>query len=209
MPAFPLWGDAGSLQPGKRTSMERGRKLRRVALVAAVAASSACVVAAWVPSTAAAETLRPLNTRETALLHAMNRVRARHGLRRLRLNDSLVRAATRHANSMGGYGYARHELYTPWRSADWTLLPTWLRWYWPGPGFSSYYMGENIAWGAPDLSTRRAMYFWMHSPPHRANILGGFRRVGIAAVTVHNPAGEFGAYDDVTFWAVDFGRRSR
>jgi uncharacterized protein YkwD len=188
--------------------MGQGR-VRRAALLAAVITVSACAVAASAPATATAETLTPLNTRETRLLNAMNRVRAGHGLRRLRLSSSLTKAATRHTNSMGGYGYSRHELYTPWRSVSWTGLPTWLRWYWPGPGFTSYSMGENIAWGAPDLSTKRAMYWWMHSAPHRANILGNFRRVGIAAVWVHNPGGDFRSYGDATFWAVDFGRRSR
>lgn len=157
---------------------------------------------------ASAATLTPRNAREAALLDAMNAVRAKHGLAPLRVSDKLQNAATRHANSMGNNGYALHDLYTPLRDDDWTPINTWLRWYWPGPGYTSWTLGENIAWGAPDLSKRRAMRWWMHSAPHRANILGNFNRVGIGAVSVHDPAGTFRSYSDVTVWSVDFGRRS-
>jgi uncharacterized protein YkwD len=48
----------------------------------------------------------------------------------------------------------------------------------------------------------------MNSPPHRANILGNFNRVGIAAVRVDQPTGNYAQYDSMTVWAVDFGKRS-
>jgi uncharacterized protein YkwD len=156
----------------------------------------------------ATTTLTSCNTREQALLDAMNAVRAKHGLGPLRRVRVLNRAATRHANSMGRNGYSSHDLYTPSLEDNWTPIGTWLRWYWPGPGYSSWTMGENIAWGAPDLSKRDAMRFWMNSAPHRANILGNFNRVGIAAVRVEDPVGDFGSFDNATFWAVDFGKRS-
>ena len=175
-------------------------------LFAASAAGTLAFLLAAGP--AAAETLSPLNGREARLLDKMNAVRRNHGLRPLRLSARLHDAATRHANSMSRNGYALHDLYTPRRADDWTPISRWLRWYWPGPGYTSWSMGENIAWGAPDLSTRRAMRFWMHSAPHRANILGKFNRVGIAAVRVEDPAGSFRSYGDVTIWAVDFGKRS-
>ena len=157
---------------------------------------------------AQAETLTPLNTREQALLDAMNAVRKKHGLGPLRWSRPLRKAANRHANSMGRNGYASHDLYTPQREDNWTPLSTWLRWYWPGPGYTSWRMGENIAWGAPDLTRRQAMRFWMNSTPHRANILGNFNRVGIAAVRVLNPTGNYRQYDSVTVWSVDFGKRA-
>jgi uncharacterized protein YkwD len=185
----------------------RGLSGRLVVKLVATSAAAACVLLSTAGPGAAA-TLTPRNTREGALLDAMNAVRAKHGLRRLRVADKLHRAATRHANSMAGNGYASHDLYTPWRADDWTPISTWLRWYWPGPGYTSWALGENIAWGAPDLTRRRAMRFWMHSAPHRANILGNFNRVGIAAVSLQDPGGAFRSYSDVTVWAVDFGRRS-
>jgi uncharacterized protein YkwD len=159
-------------------------------------------------ASAGAATLTPLDARERALLSAMNAVRADHGLNPLRRVKVLNSAATRHANSMGRNGYSLHDLYTPKLADNWTPIGTWLRWYWPGPGYSSYLMGENIAWGAPDLSKRDAMRFWMNSAPHRANILGNFNRVGISAVKVEDPVGDFKSYDNTTFWSVDFGKRS-
>jgi uncharacterized protein YkwD len=185
----------------------RGRSgLPALRLFAVSAAGTLAFLLAAGP--AAAETLSPLNHREARLLDKMNDVRRNHGLRPLRLSERLEDAAARHAKSMGRKGYALHDLYTPLRSDNWTPLPTWLRWYWPGPGYTSWWMGENIAWGAPDLTTRRAMYFWMHSAPHRANILGNFNRVGIEAVRVQDPSGTFRSYSDVTVWSVDLGKRS-
>ena len=148
------------------------------------------------------------NAREAALLDAMNAVRAKHGLGPLHRVRVINRAATRHARSMGDNGYMSHDLFTPSLSDNWTPLSTWLRWYWPGPGYTSWTMGENLAWGAPDLSKRDALRWWMNSAPHRANILGNFNRVGISAFHVEDPTGSYTQYDSVTVWAVDFGKRS-
>jgi uncharacterized protein YkwD len=180
--------------------------LPAVRLLAILAVAGCALVLAAAP--AAAETLTPLNTREQALLDAMNTVRKKHGLRALRLSRALNKAAHRHANSMARNGYAAHDLYTPSLEDNWTPLGTWLRWYWPGPGYTSWLMGENIAWGIPDLTRRQAMRFWMNSAPHRSAILGSFNRVGIAAVRVTDPVGAFAEHDSATIWAVDFGRRS-
>jgi uncharacterized protein YkwD len=185
----------------------RGRSgLPALKLLAASAAGALAFLLTAGPG--AAETLSPLNKREAGLLDKMNAVRRNHGLRPLRLCERLEDAAARHAKSMARNGYSLHDLYTPKRIDDWTPINTWLPWYWPGPGYTSWWMGENIAWGAPELSARRAMRFWMHSAPHRANILGNFNRVGIEAVHVQDPAGSFRSYSDVTVWSVDFGKRS-
>ena len=167
----------------------------------------ACALLLAVPP-AGATTVTSCNARERALLDAMNATRAKHGLGPLRMSRVLNKAAHRHANSMGRNGYASHVLYTPELQDNWTPLSTWLRWYWPGPGYTSWLMGENLAWGAPDLSKRQAMHFWMNSPAHRSAILGSFNRVGIAAVRVADGSGDFQSHDTVTLWAVDFGRRS-
>jgi uncharacterized protein YkwD len=172
---------------------------------AILAAACAFLLAA---SPAEATTLNSCNARERALLDAMNATRAKHGLGPLRMSRVLNKAAHRHANSMGRNGYASHDLYTPQLADNWTPLSTWLRWYWPGPGYTSWLMGENLAWGAPDLSKRQAMRFWMNSPAHRSAILGSFNRVGISAVRVEDGVRDFQNYDSVTVWAVDFGRRS-
>jgi uncharacterized protein YkwD len=180
--------------------------LPAVKLLAILAVAACALVLGAAP--AGATTLTSCNNGELALLDAMNAVRANHGLGPLRRVRVLNRAATRHAKSMGLNGYFMHDLYTPKLASNWTPLGTWLRWYWPGPGFTSWTMGENIAWGAPGLSKHDAMKFWMNSPPHRANILGNYNRVGIAAVRVDDPTGDYDQFGSMTVWAVDFGKRS-
>jgi uncharacterized protein YkwD len=158
---------------------------------------------------AAATTVRPRDALETPLIERINEVRAAHGLRPLRGSSLLMKAATRHANSMGGSGYFRHELYTPQRSTTWTSFGTWIRWYWPGPGYTSWSAGENLAWGAPDITAGQTVRRWMDSAPHRANLLTpGWRRIGVAAVHVYGPFGYFGNWSEVTIVVAEFGRRS-
>jgi uncharacterized protein YkwD len=160
-------------------------------------------------SDAAAATVRPRDALEGSLINRMNEVRAAHGLRPLAAATALTKAATRHANSMGAAGYFRHELYTPRRSTTWTAFGNWIRWYWPGPGYRSWSAGENLAWGAPDITSAQTVRRWMDSPPHRANLLTpGWRRVGVAAVHVSGPLGFSGDWPEVTLVVAEFGRRS-
>jgi uncharacterized protein YkwD len=160
-------------------------------------------------SASAATVVSARDAMEPGLVERINDIRAAHGLRRLRVAGDLSRAAVKHANSMGSRGYFKHELHTPSRATTWTPYGTWIRWYWPGPGYTSWAAGENLAWGAPDLSARQAANRWMDSPPHRANILtAGWRRIGVAAVHVSDPLGYFGSWDDVTIVVAEFGRRS-
>jgi uncharacterized protein YkwD len=160
-------------------------------------------------SASAATVVSARDAMEPGVVERINDIRAAHGLRRLTEASALNNAAMRHANSMGKAGYFKHELYTPSRSVRWTPYGTWIRWYWPGSGYTSWAAGENLVWGAPDLSPRQAVTRWMNSPPHRANILTpGWRRIGIAAVHVSDPLGYFGSWDDVTIVVAEFGRRS-
>jgi uncharacterized protein YkwD len=181
------------------------RLLRRAALVGLVAVTFALSAT----SAPAATIVTARDAREAPLVARMNDVRAAHGLRALSAAPRLTEAATRHANSIASRGYFKHELYTPARSVNWTPYGTWIRWYWPGPGYSSWGAGENLAWGAPDLTARQAVSRWMNSPPHRANILTpGWRRVGVAVVHVSEPLGYFGSWSDVTIAVAEFGKRS-
>lgn len=171
-------------------------------LLATLLAASALI--GWA-GTAGAANVAPRNTVEPTLVSRMNDVRAAHGLRTLRVSAALTDAATKHANSMGYKGYFRHELR---RYGNWVSFGRWIRWYWPGPGFTSWAAGENLAWGAPDVTPARTVTWWMNSPEHRANVLGRWRRVGVAVVHVTLPAGYYRDYPQVTIVAADFGRRS-
>ena len=63
--------------------------------------------------------------------------------------------------------------------------------------------GENLAWGQADLgSPAGTLSMWLHSPQHRANLLGSWRDAGVAIV--HEPS-LFG-YHDVWVFVLEFGR---
>jgi uncharacterized protein YkwD len=168
-----------------------------------------CAGALFAAAPAGAATVTARDSLEAAVVARINDVRVQHGLRKLKVVPRLVKAASRHADSMGGKGYFRHELFTPARAIDWTPFGTWIRWYYPGPGYTSWSAGENLAWGAPDITAAQTVRNWLASPPHRANLLNrSWRNVGLAAVHVRNPAGYFRSWNDVTIVAAEFGRRS-
>jgi uncharacterized protein YkwD len=156
---------------------------------------------------AGAMTLSQHNGAEKKLVQRINHVRGNHGLKPMKVVTRLERAATRHTNSMGKVGYFKHELR---HKGKWTPFGTWIRWFWPGPDYTSWGAGENIAWGAPGLAPRETVSLWMHSPGHRANLLSkDWNRVGVSIVHVAAPVGYFAAYGDVTIVTADFGRRSK
>ena len=166
------------------------------------------LVALAAPSSASALSISDKNTLEASVVARINTVRKDYGLRPLTVADRLANAADRHAESMAYASYFAHELFTPDRSTRWTLFGTWIRWYWPGPGYSSWSAGENLAWGAPSLTSSGTVSRWMASYGHRANILDPrWRNIGIGAVQVRDPRGYYGSWDDVTIVAAEFGAR--
>jgi uncharacterized protein YkwD len=171
-------------------------------LVAALLAT-----AALVGSTANAEAANVVqrNSAESALVDRINEVRANHALPKLGVSDALTQAAQRHATNMAWKGYFKHDFK---KNGNWYSFGTWIRWYWPGTGYKVWTAGENLAWGAPDLSPSKTVTMWMNSPGHRANLLGAWSRVGVGIVHVSSPGGYFKAYPDVTIVAADFGKRS-
>ncbi len=61
--------------------------------------------------------------------------------------------------------------------------------------------GENIAWGTFGDGTVRSIFVaWLHSPEHRANLLGRYSQIGIA-LSVGDLEGRAGAH----VWTQDFG----
>ena len=164
---------------------------------------SACLFLGWTGAASAAE-VAPLNGRESNLIAQINDERQAAGLPKLRAAKALTSAATRHGNSMGKNGYFRHELR---HKGNWKAFGRWIGWFWPGPGYQGWSAGENLAWGAPDLTASRTVKMWMNSPGHRANILGNWRRVGVAFVHVTGASGYY-EYPEVTIAVAEFGRRS-
>jgi uncharacterized protein YkwD len=154
----------------------------RARLLLLALAPAACVLAGAAPARAAgcagAHTTRAsAATRDRAVVCEINRVRAQHGLRRVRINDALATAAQRYARSMAKRNFFSHV------SPDGSTLVDRLRrvgYARPGTAWSA---GECIGWATRSLATPAAMVrAWMHSPPHRAIILtAAYRNVGAGA----------------------------
>lgn len=157
-----------------------------------VAGAGACASAGLTPSAGNLGRVR------SVILCLHNAERKARGLRALRLNRRLARAASSHSRAMVSRKFFAHDApgggdvvsrarrtgYIP-RAGRWTV-------------------GENLAFGSGPLGTPgKIMDAWMNSPGHKANVLTrGFREIGIGVV-VGSPVGGSG----VTYTTV-FGARS-
>lgn len=135
-----------------------------------------------------------------ATLCELNRERAHHGLRTLKLNKRLSKAARRHAHDMARRNYFSHDTLGGGSFVDRIRRAGYLR------GARSWVVGENLAWGSHGQSRPRViMDMWMDSPGHRANILNAtFREIGIG---VAYDAPVEGGGDPAGTYATDFGFR--
>ncbi len=134
------------------------------------------------------------------ILCLLNQERDRAGLRNLQPDRKLAKAAHRHNRRMDGTGCFDHacsgENELEKRLQDVGYL---------GGGLARWAYGENIAWGLESWGTPRAIVdAWMHSPPHRENILNGsFREVGVGFTEGTPEAG----HDPGGIYTTDFGLR--
>jgi uncharacterized protein YkwD len=175
------------------------------------ALSLAAVAAALLPAAGAASgapcgrstaaprqlTLHQMRTSELCLI---NRVRRHYGLRALAFNPSLRDSATGHSDSMVAHRYFAHE--GPGGSVDSRISRT---------GYlhraRAFTVGENIGGGhGRRFGSPMAVFKdWMHSPPHRANILDpSYRDVGVGVARGY----PMGAGAGSATYTVDFGARS-
>jgi uncharacterized protein YkwD len=179
--------------------MSGGMWKRTVAIVSAVA-----FVAAAGSSGATAARARHtvvLSSLEQSVLADVNAVRRSHHLRPLTISAGLTAAARQHSSEMAQRGYFAHE------SADGSPFDKRIGRYFPSSHYRYWSVGENLVWAAPDLSAASALDMWMHSAPHRANLLtAGWRQIGISAVHVAAAPGTYGG-GPVTIITTDFGVR--
>jgi uncharacterized protein YkwD len=147
------------------------------ALVAPASASAAGPVACESAEARPAQVSEQVVVRSTLCL--LNAERRRHGLRSLRLNQRLSRAARRHSEDMARHRYFDHNSRNGSSFVDRIRRTGYLN------GARRWKVAENIAWGTNWLASPRAiMKAWMNSPGHRANILeGGYREIGIGVAT--------------------------
>ena len=118
-------------------------------------------------------------TTGSAVTAAINAARASRALPPLMDDDNLTRVALAWAGSMAESGVMDHGDFAG-RMAS--VVP-------------NTAAAENIAEGQPDATSVVAA--WMDDPPHRANILGEYTRLGVGL------ARDPGA---TTYWCVDFAR---
>jgi uncharacterized protein YkwD len=166
-----------------------------LALAAPSAASAAsCPNADVLPSKSGAAAARK------ATLCLVNAERTSHGMRALKFNARLEKAASAYSRQMVAHHFFDHV--SPSGTGIVTRLRR-VRYITPRIAWS---IGENIAWGEGTLGTPEATVdAWMNSPGHRANILSSsFREAGVG-VAPGLPQG--GGQPGATY-TLDFGRRS-
>jgi uncharacterized protein YkwD len=136
-------------------------RLFTIALLVAVVLSANLIVVHAAPETASAE---------RALFDAANRERAAQGLAQLRWDNALANAAREHAQLMAQRNTLSHQFPGEPALQDRARAA--------GARFTE--IAENVAEG-PSADVIHAS--WMHSPPHRANLLDPeLTAVGIAVV---------------------------
>ena len=156
-----------------------------------IAAASVCVAALFA-ALAASGAARPgsssrvgLYPRETALVVAINSVRALHLLPKLRVDFRLVRAARSHSRDMLRHHYFGHGNFGS-RMSQFHIRGT--------------LFAENLYWGSGVMGANATVAGWLASPPHRENLLDPqLRRVGVAT-----PLGAFGGFSTATMVTADF-----
>jgi uncharacterized protein YkwD len=177
--------------------------LHRLSVLCAVAVLAVALMAA--PSTTAAPACNSAGAKPStvakriavrATLCTLNAERARYGIRSLKLNKRLSRAARGHARDMVRRDYFGHGTLGGGTFVDRIRRTGYLR------GARSWTLGENLAWGTYGGATPQVITaMWMGSAGHRANILNAsFREVGIGLVL-----GAPGANGPGATYATEFG----
>src|ERR671936_967933 len=177
-----------------------GPSLAAVTIASAVAAPAAARTGLSARSAGPTSAMRTL---ESQVLANVNRVRAEHGLPRLRFSTKLSAAAGQHSREMARVGYFGHN------SADGTAFWRRVERYYPSRGYHSWSVGENLLWSSPDVDAAGAIKMWMASPEHRANLLNrSWREIGLAAVHSDSAPGTYQGLG-VTIVTADFGARHK
>ena len=145
--------------------------------------------AALAPAASAGSEATALNQSERSLLIVVNEVRGNHGLRPLKVDPALARAARSYSATM-----IRTDVFT---HGD--MFGRLARSGAAGPMY-----GENLAWGTGLYArARHVVRGWMASPGHRANLLRpGWNRIGLGALK-----GNFLGYSGATVVTADFAGR--
>lgn len=129
----------------------------------------------------------------SAMLCLVNETRARWGLPVLAESSPLRQSAAEKSGDLIGCNEFSHTAcgreFSHWiREAGYMAPECWR-------------VGENLAWGVAKQATVGSIFnAWMHSPTHRANVLGDFEEVGIDL-----RVGKMGGLAGVHVWTQHFG----
>jgi len=136
--------------------------MRSVALV--LSTLTMLLVLSFAAAAPAAEAAGPrIDRGERTVIRAINRARASYGLRRLRANRRLARAADAHSRTMLRADFFAHGSFAQ-RVRRYVRLRS---------------IGETIAMTSR-CRPRTVVRMWLNSPGHRAVLLSGrYRRVGV------------------------------
>jgi uncharacterized protein YkwD len=136
-----------------------------------------------------------LTAARQATLCLLNQQRQANGLRPLGESHDLNVASQRHSRDMAVHKYFAHGNFVGRIRAAGYLS-----------GATSWIVGENIAWGSGSYATpAEIVNEWMHSPPHRENILrSSFHQIGLG---IARGAPESGMGSAATY-TTDFGSRN-
>jgi uncharacterized protein YkwD len=136
------------------------------------------------PACPVGQQARPLAVHTACLI---NRARSRHGLRPMRFDRRLERAARGHSRDMVAHRYFSHESRSGLSPSDRIARTGWMR------GRGRWRIGETIGWRSGPPSPRSIVRAWLRSPPHRRILLEpAFRFVGVG-VARGTPSGRAGA----------------
>ena len=159
--------------------MSRRRHLMPVIVAIAGLAATTTPAHAGSPSACQSSHLAPdaENVRqvEQSVLCLLNAERTKRGLKRLKENDRLGRAADKHSKDMVGRGFFDHDSPGGTSPSDRIKDAGYLK------GARGWSVGENIAYGTGSYATpREIVEGWMESPGHKRNILhSAFTEIGV------------------------------
>ena len=169
-----------------------------ISLVGAILAAPAAAEAACPNEGANPSKLTPAEAADSVIC-LMNERRRAAGVRPLRSDERLERAARRHSNAMDAADFFSHSSPTGNSPVGRIRNTGYLA------GASSWGIAENLHWGSGGPGTPKVTVSrWMSSPSHRASMLSPrFRQVGVGVAKGAPTPGVANA----AIYTADFGSR--
>jgi uncharacterized protein YkwD len=112
---------------------------------------------------------------QAAIVRYVNAARKDHGLKPVRVDRKLARAALAHSRDMVAKHYFAHSSPSGLKFSARISRTGWMR------GRKRWRVGETLAWGVGDNAAPKAVVqAWLHSRPHRKVVLSRqFRLIGL------------------------------